>query len=302
MTTYFPPHNKQLLPRVSDSWSFVYVETTHIERDAHALVVSNEQGQLRLPSAQFVTILAGPGTTITHAATTLLAERGCSMVWCGEAAVRFYASALPETQTTALLESQAQAWAFPQARAEVARRMYRMRFPDDPVDERTSIEQLRGREGAQMRTLYREIAQRYGVEWQGRSYDEDDGLASEPLQQAISVANSCLYGVCQAAIVSIGMSGGLGFVHHGHQRSFVFDIADLYKASVSLPIAFATVAESETNIAQRVRRACRDAFYTQRLLERIVPDVLGLFAVPVPGVRYIDMQKDDLRDQILGGE
>ena len=116
------------------------------------------------------------------------------------------------------------------------------------------------------------------------------------------MANSCLYGVCQAAIVSIGMSSGLGFVHHGHQRSFVFDIADLYKASVSLPIAFATVAESETNIAQRVRRACRDAFYTQRLLERIVPDVLGLFAVPVPGVRYIDMQKDDLRDQILGGE
>jgi CRISPR-associated protein Cas1 len=302
MTTYFPQHNKQQLPRVSDSWSCVYIETAHIERDAHALVVSNEQGQTRLPSAQFVSILAGPGTTITHAASSLLAERGCSMVWCGEAAVRFYASALPETHTSALLESQAQAWAFPQARAEVARRMYRMRFPDDPVDERTNIEQLRGREGAQMRTLYREIAQRYGVEWQGRSYDEADGLSNDPIQQAINVANSCLYGVCHAAIVSIGMTGGLGFVHHGHQRSFVFDMADLYKATVSLPIAFAAVAESETNSAQRVRRACRDAFYTQRLLARIVPDLLGLFAVPIPGVRYIDMQKDDLGDQTLGGE
>ncbi len=100
------------------------------------------------------------------------------------------------------------------------------------------------------------------------------------------MANSCLYGVCHAAIVAIGMSPALGFMHHGNQRSFVFDVADLYKVDVVLPIAFATVAEHDRNIPTRVRRACRDAFAQQRILERIVPDLYALWQLPRPGVRY----------------
>ena len=143
-----------------------------------------------------------------------------------------------------------------------------------------------------MRDLYAELAQRYGIPWQGRSYDDDDGLTDQPIQHAMHVANSCLYGVCHAAIVAIGMNPALGFVHRGNQRSFVWDIADLYKAQLALPIAFATCAESPDNIAQRVRRACRDAFTHQRILERIVPDIYALFAMPLPAVRYIDITKD----------
>lgn len=284
---------KTALPRVHDSWSFVYVESTHIERDAHAVVCRTATHTLRLPSAQFVAVLAGPGTTVTHAAATMLAERGCSVVWCGESAVRFYGSATPETHATAYLEQQAQAWAFPQARLEVARRMYHMRFPsDDESSTVTSIAQLRGHEGARMRDIYAAFARQYDVPWQGRSYHDDDGLSDQPIQQAISVANSCLYGVCHAAIVSIGLSPALGFFHHGNQRSFVWDVADLYKVQLTLPIAFATVATSSDNVATRVRRACRDAFFAERILERIVPDVYALFALPLPTVRYIDLQRD----------
>ncbi|NBU65458.1 MAG: type I-E CRISPR-associated endonuclease Cas1, partial [Chloroflexia bacterium] len=239
--------------------------------------------------------------TISHDAAVLLANHGCSLVWCGESGVRFYGSAHPETQVTTLADLQVQAYVSAHGRSEIAHRLYRMRFPASPVDPQASIAQLRGVEGVQMRSIYRTLAQQNGLAWQGRHTD-DDWQAHAPLQQAINVANSCLYGVCHAAIVSLGMTGGLGFVHHGQQRSFVYDMADLYKATVSLPIAFAAVAQSDANVAQRVRRACRDAFYTQRLLARIVPDLLGLFALPIPGVRYIDMQKDDLGDQTLGGE
>lgn len=292
---------KTILPRVSDSWSFVYVEAARIEREAHAVMVSTEQHSLRLPSAQFVSILAGPGTSITHAASTLLAERGCSLIWCGESAVRFYGSATPETHVSHTLERQAQAWAYPQARAEVARCMYRLRFADEELPETTTIEQLRGREGARMREIYADLAHRHGVAWHGRNYHDDSGWSDEPIQQAISVANSCLYGVCHAAIVAIGMSPGLGFVHTGNQRSFVWDVADLYKAHLTLPIAFAAVAAGTQDVAQRVRRACRDAFYQQRLLERIVPDMYRLFELPLPGVRYIDLAHDDPTAPMLGG-
>jgi CRISP-associated protein Cas1 len=294
---------KTTLPRVSDSWSFVYVESARIERGDHAVVVSTEQHTWRLPSAQFVVVLAGPGTSITHAASTLLAERGCSVIWCGESAVRFYGSATPETHVSHTLERQAHAWAYPQARAEVARRMYHQRFgADESVTTATTIEQLRGREGARMRDLYAQLAETYAVPWHGRNYQDDSVWSNEPIQQAISVANSCLYGVCHAAIVAVGMSPALGFMHTGNQRSFVWDVADLYKAHVTLPIAFAAVAESSEQVAQRVRRACRDAFYRYRLLEHIVPDIYDLFELPMPGVRYIDLKHDDTSSQLLGGD
>jgi CRISPR-associated protein Cas1 len=77
-------------------------------------------------------------------------------------------------------------------------------------------------------------------------------------------------------------------------------VADLYKAHLSLPIAFAAVAESSDSVATRVRRACRDAFFQDRILARIVPDIYALFELPLPTVRYIDLSRDS--DAALLGE
>jgi len=93
------------------------------------------------------------------------------------------------------------------------------------------------------------------------------------VNRALSSANSCLYGVCHAAIVSAGYSPALGFIHTGKQLSFVYDVADLYKTEVTIPLAFQIVAEGMTDLEGRVRRACRDVFHARRLLGRIVPDV-----------------------------
>ena len=277
----------QSLPRVSDSWSFVYVESARVERQEYGIHIVSEQGVVRPPIAQFLVLMLGPGSSMTQAAATLLAERGCSVVWCGEAGVRFYGHASAETSYAVLAEAQALAWASPSMRTQVAQHMYRMRFAHDHLDATTTIDQLRGLEGTQMRTYYARLAREHGMAWSGRS-THDDVLADAPLQQAINVANSCLYGVCHAAIVAVGLNPALGFMHRGNQRSFVFDVADLYKADVVLPLAFAAAAAGERNLAQRVRRACRDAFRTQRLLERIVPDMYALMRQPRPVVHYHD--------------
>jgi CRISPR-associated protein Cas1 len=58
------------------------------------------------------------------------------------------------------------------------------------------------------------------------------------INKALSAANVCLYGLCHSAIVALGLSPGLGFIHTGHERSFVYDIADLYKAEIAIPVAF----------------------------------------------------------------
>jgi CRISPR-associated protein Cas1 len=55
--------------------------------------------------------------------------------------------------------------------------------------------------------------------------------------------------------------------------SFVYDIADLYKAELTVPLSFEMTAAGTEAMESRVRRACRDRFYTSRILQRVVPDI-----------------------------
>ena len=57
----------------------------------------------------------------------------------------------------------------------------------------------------------------------------------------ISAANACLYGVTEAAILVAGYSPAVGFLHTGRPLSFVYDVADVYKFEVSVPVAFEVV-------------------------------------------------------------
>jgi len=100
------------------------------------------------------------------------------------------------------------------------------------------------------------------------------------INQALSAANSAIYGVVHAVIVALGCSPGLGFVHNGTYRSFVYDIADLYKADLTIPIAFDVAASlSDEAVGSAARKAVRDAVREFRLLERCVSDIKGLLSV-----------------------
>jgi CRISPR-associated protein Cas1 len=90
-------------------------------------------------------------------------------------------------------------------RLRVARDMYAMRFPGENTRSLT-MQQLRGREGARVRRLYREHAERTGVEWTRRDYDTDDFASGTPVNQALSAANTSLYGVAHAVIVALGLA------------------------------------------------------------------------------------------------
>ena len=150
--------------------------------------------------------------------------------------------------------------------------MYAMRFPGEDVEPFT-MQQLRGREGARVRKAYRETAHEFGVEWNSRSYRPDDFSAGDELNMALSAATACLYGLVHAVVVALGCAPGLGFVHTGHDRSFVYDIADLYKVELAVPVAFGVVAKGSGDIGGDVRRAMRDAIHDAHLLERCTRDI-----------------------------
>jgi CRISPR-associated protein Cas1 len=163
----------------------------------------------------------------------LIGDSGASVCWVGERGVRYYAHGRPLTHSSRLLIAQAALVSNTRSRVAVARQMYAMRFTGEDVSQMT-MQQLRGREGARIRSVYRAMSRKHGVKWDGREYDVDDYESGDPVNKALSAAHACLYGVVHSVIVAMGCSPGLGFIHTGHERSFVYDIADLYKAEITI--------------------------------------------------------------------
>ena len=267
----------QVLPRVQDRMTFVYLEMCEISREDSSITAEDKKGAIHIPAAGLSVLMLGPGTTLTHRGMELIGDVGVTVIWVGEKGVRYYASGRSLTHSSALLLKQAEMVTNVRRHLEVVRKMYSIRFPDEDVSKLT-LQQLRGKEGARVRSAYREAAKKYHVEWEKREYKVDYFAAGDPVNQALSCANAALYGLAHAVIVAMGLSPGLGFVHVGHDRSFVYDLADLYKAKVTIPISFECAAENPANLSSVVRRKVRDAMVKERILETMVRDVYGLLS------------------------
>ncbi|HEY5857202.1 MAG TPA: type I-E CRISPR-associated endonuclease Cas1e [Aldersonia sp.] len=269
------------LARAEDRLSFLYLERCTVHRDANAITATDERGVVHIPAAALGALLLGPGTRITHQAMMLLADSGSTAVWVGEQGVRYYAHGRSLARSARLLEAQAAAVSNQSSRLRVAREMYAMRFPNEDTSALTT-QQLRGREGARVRRIYREHAQLTGVEWKRRQYDANDFSLGDPINQALSAAHTCLYGIVHAVIVAVGCAPGLGFVHTGHVRSFVYDIADLYKAQITIPVAFEVAATEVEDIGAATRHAVRDVVHSSGILSRCAKDIRALLLPTEP--------------------
>lgn len=261
-----------LLPKIRDSLSSLYVEHARIDRHEKSIAVWDANGMVPVPAATLSVLMLGPGSTITHAAVQTLADNNCLVVWCGEENVRFYAYGTGGTRSAQPLLLQARLASDEVTRLEVVRRMYQMRFSETTEGVMT-VEALRGLEGVRVRETYARMSRETGVPWTGRNYDRASWATADPVNRALSCANSCLYGLCHAAILATGYSAGIGFIHWGKQLSFVYDIADLYKVDVTIPVAFEAAKENPPQLERAVRLRCRDKFRETKLLQRIVPDI-----------------------------
>ena len=270
--------NFQELPKLEDSISYIYIEHAIIERSDSAIIAIQEAGKTPIPIAAMTCLLLGPGTKITHAAIRALCDNGCMAIWCGENGTRFYAAGIGETRSARNLLRQAHMCMDADSHLKVAVRMYQIRFPHTKTDGMT-LQQLRGMEGIRVRKAYDLASRTTGVKWRKRTYKSENWQAADAINRALSEANAMLYGLCHAAIVSLGYSPGLGFIHTGKQLSFVYDIADLYKVETTIPAAFAAVNTSPKptdDLPKAVRLQCRARFANAKLLSRIPKDIAWL--------------------------
>lgn len=269
------------LPRIDDRVTFIYIEHAIINRQDSAITVTDKRGIVCIPAAMVGVLLLGPGTDISHRAVELIGDTGASMVWVGERGVRHYAHGRALAHSTRFLEKQAKLVSNTRSRLDVARKMYQLRFPDEDVTALT-MQQLRGREGARVRSAYRAYSKKYNVTWDHREYNPDNFESGTPVNQALSAANVALYGVVHSVVVAIGLSPGLGFVHTGHDKSFVYDIADLYKVEYTVPLAFelASTTKPEENIGRLARQEMREKCVDGKIMKRIMRDIQYLLDVP----------------------
>lgn len=246
-------------------------------QDGAIVLIDKEGARTQVPVGGLACVMLEPGTRITHAAIALMAQVGCLVIWVGEGGVRLYSAGQPGGARSDRLLYQAKLALDDELRIKIVRAMYKFRFQDEPPSRR-SIEQLRGIEGVRVRTMYKMLGQQYGVQWDKRDYDPNHFDEGDIVNQCLSTANHCLYGLCEAAILAAGYAPAIGFIHTGKPLSFVYDIADLFKFETVVPIAFKIAASGRKDAARETRIYCRNSFRKHNLLERIIPTIEEILA------------------------
>ena len=263
---------------IKERVSVIFIERGEIDVLDGAFVVVDVTGvRTHIPVGGVACIMLEPGTRVSHRAAALAARVGTLLVWVGEAGVRLYSAGQPGGARSDRLLYQAKLALDETLRLKVVRKMYAVRFGEEPPARR-SVEQLRGIEGARVRRSYQLIAQQFGVKWAGRDYDPESWDASDLPNRCLSAATACLYGVTEAAVLAAGYAPAVGFIHTGKPLSFVYDVADVYKFETVVPVAFRIAASQPANAERAVRLACRDVFRQTKLLDRIIPDIEELLA------------------------
>jgi CRISPR-associated protein Cas1 len=258
--------------------SVLFAEKGELDVLDGAFVLVDKNGvRTHIPAGGVACLMLEPGTRLSHAAAVLAARVGMLIIWVGEGGVRLYSAGQPGGARADRLLYQAKLALDDTARLKVVRKMYALRFEEEPPANR-SVEQLRGIEGSRVKKLYELLAKRHGVEWKGRNYDHTQWGSGDVANRCVSSATACLYGITEASILAAGYAPAVGFLHTGKPLSFVYDIADIFKFDVVIPAAFQVASGAPANPEREVRLRCRDAFRKSGILERIIPTIEDILA------------------------
>jgi len=223
----------------------------HFSRGADSLRPLIDQ----IPHQALSMILLGPGSSVTHDALRLLARHGTLLAAVGQDGVRSYTAPplLPDRSDVA--RRQAELWGNPRRRISVARHMYALRLGE--VLPHRDLNTLRGIEGARVKATYKLMAEKYGIKWNGRNYDRANPNAADIPNQALNHAATAVQAAAAIAVQSLAALPPLGFIHEDSGQSFVLDIADLFRESTTLAIAFSAAKQLNAGIDVPVDRLVR---------------------------------------------
>lgn len=238
-------------------------------------------GVYAIPYQGLSLLLLGPGTTVSHDALRLLARHGTLLAAVGEGGVKFYTAPPMGQGRSDVARAHATLWAASKARIDTARQLYAWRF--GRILPHRDITVLRGIEGARMKETYRIVAQQQGLDWQGRRYDRGNPGAADLPNQALNHAATFVEAAADIAVAAVGALPPLGFIHEESSNAFTLDIADLYRAEFTLPLAFAVARRVQDRpdllLEREVRKEAARQFHKQQLIPKMIDRIKELLHV-----------------------
>ena len=237
-----------------------------------------EPGHYVIPFQGVSMILPGPGTTVSHDALRLLARHGTALAAIGDDGVRHYTAPPVIADRSGLARQQARAWADEGKRLDIARRMYAWRL--GKVLPHRDIAVLRGIEGARMKETYRLTAAQIGIPWRGRRYNRTRPSSGDLPNQALNHASSAVEAAAAITVSATSTIPQLGFIHEDPGQSFVLDIADLFRDSLTIPVAFRAAKRADSppyeNIERLTRRATGRALASENTIPKMIERIKSL--------------------------
>jgi len=248
--------------------------------------ICTEQVELRagdyaIPYQNVSLILLGPGSTVSHDALRILARHGTLLAAVGEGGTKFYTAPPMGQAHSEVARAHARLWADEKLRLDTARRMYAFRF--GKILPHRDIAVLRGIEGARMKETYRIEADRHRLPWQGRRYDRSHPDGTDIPNQAINHVATFVECAADIAVAAVGALPPLGFIHEDSSNAFTLDIADLYRAEVTIPLAFRVARQaaekSDLNLERMLRKEAAVEFRRGKLIAKMIDRIKELLSV-----------------------
>lgn len=255
--------------------------TLAFEQGTATAADSLDPGDYAIPLQGVSMILLGPGSTVSHEALRLLAHARTALAAVGEDGVRLYTAPPLIPDRSGLARLQARILADDDLRIMTARRMYALRLGE--VFPHSSLDVLRGIEGARMKETYALQARRVGIRWQGRRYDRASPQAADLANQALNHAASAVEAAAAVAVCATATIPQLGFIHEDPGQSFVLDIADLYRDSVTIPRAFKAAKLAHERPTENIERLTRRMTGTALSRHGVIPQMIERIKALIEG-------------------
>ena len=265
----------------SDRHGLMWLERGKLAVENGTLVFSTagtddlDAGAYEIALQQVSNILLGPGTVVSHDALRILARQQTGLLAVGSKGVRLYASSMPHgPDRSKLARKQARLWNNPETRVDIARAMYAFRFDGELPEYARDLRSLRGIEGKRMKKVYQSLASQYGVQWNGRRYDRLNPEKNDPVNKAINHVATATYAAAQIAVAVTGTIPQLGFIHESSGRAFALDIADLFRSSIMLPIAFEATQKHAKNSTIGIEAQARILAGKRFQKDKVIPQMI----------------------------
>ena len=255
-----------------------YVEHCKVQSSDDRLTFTKSESGIEkhvaLPHSNLLVLILGPGTSLTQGAARKAAEEGVCILFTAGGGTPLYLASQNEYRPTKYCQDWMRVWHKKNGRLNMAKVAQKLRCKliaanidkyfrelSEPVTSileayearfthADTIERLLSAEGEMVKAFYGVCSRHYGVKNFVREKHEKRGVNG-----FLTQGNYLAYGIGSAVLWTLGIPHSLPLSHGLTRRGgLVFDVADLFKDSLVLPLAFKAYNEDLDNSEYRARQ------------------------------------------------